>query len=183
MIVSWVDNSLTVGSDMTVAETKEGLMSRFDYEDCGELDGYVGFKITLIVDDVLKFTQPVILQRYADEFELPNCKCPTPAMARDCLTRYKAKDALGNIECTKFRSGVSKKMHVMHYSLPQIYNAVRYLSRHVSQPAPKYTKVILHCIKHCADRPNHGLILKLDKNGMGAETLCSPLVVGLTLIM
>ena len=36
-------------------------MSQFDCEDCGELDEYVGCKITRIGSDAIKFTQPVIL--------------------------------------------------------------------------------------------------------------------------
>jgi len=61
MIVSWIDDNLTVGSNTAVAKTKEGLMSRFDCEDCGELDEYVGYKITHIGNDAIKFTQTVTL--------------------------------------------------------------------------------------------------------------------------
>ena len=61
-ILSWIDDNLIVGSDGAVAKTKGGLMSRFDCEDCGELDEYDGCKITRIGGNALKFTQPVILK-------------------------------------------------------------------------------------------------------------------------
>ena len=70
-------------------------MSRFDCEDCGELDEYVGCKITRIGNNALKFTQPVILQSYTDEFDHPHRKFPTPATAGDCLTKCDEKNALG----------------------------------------------------------------------------------------
>ena len=114
-----------------MAKTKEGLVSRFDCEDCGELDEYVGYKITRICDDALKLTQPVILQSYTNEFELPNCKYPTPTMAGGCLTRCEVKDALGPIENIKYRSSVGKMMRVTQYSLPQTYIAVQDLTRRI----------------------------------------------------
>ena len=132
MIVSWIDDTLIVGSNTAVAKNEERLMSRFDCEDCGELDGYVGYKITRIGNDAVKFTHPVILQNYADEFELPNHNFPTPATAGDCLTKCEEKDALGPVEHTKYRSGVGKMMYVMKYSLLQTYNAVRDQARHMS---------------------------------------------------
>ena len=122
-----------------------------------------------IRDDALKFTQPVIFQNYTDEFELPNLNFPTPATAGDCLTKCKEKDALGPAQHTKYRVGVGKMMNVMQYSLSQTYNAVRDLARHMSQPAPKHMKAMLHCTKHCADRPNRGLVLKPDTKWDGSK--------------
>ena len=42
IIVSWIDGNLILGSDVAVEKNKKGLVSRFDCEDCGELDEYVG---------------------------------------------------------------------------------------------------------------------------------------------
>ena len=98
MMVSWIDDNLVVGSNETVAKTKGGLMSQFECKDCGELDEYVGCKITCIGNNALKFTQPVILQRYTDKFDLPNRKFPIPATAGGCLTKCDEKDALGPAE-------------------------------------------------------------------------------------
>ena len=60
---------------------------------------------------------------------------------------------------TKYRSGVGKMMHVMQYSTLRMYNVDRDLTRHMAQPAPKYTNEILHCMKHCAKRPARGVVL------------------------
>ena len=45
LIISWIDDNLILGSEKAVQETKDDLMSRFDCEDCGELNEYVGCKI------------------------------------------------------------------------------------------------------------------------------------------
>ena len=60
---------------------------------------------------------------------------------------------------TKYRSGVEKVMHVMQYSSPQIYNAIRDLVRHMTKPAPKHMKEMLHCMKHTTDRQKCDLVL------------------------
>ena len=46
IILSWIDDNLIVGSKQAVSVTKQALMSRFDCEDCGELDEYVGCRLT-----------------------------------------------------------------------------------------------------------------------------------------
>ena len=46
IIVSWIDDNLIIGSPETVKIVKEELMSRFECKVCGELDEYVGCKIT-----------------------------------------------------------------------------------------------------------------------------------------
>jgi hypothetical protein len=45
-------------------------MERFDCKDCGDIEEYVGCKIVRTKNS-LKFTQPVLMQSYNDEFELP----------------------------------------------------------------------------------------------------------------
>jgi len=142
-----------------VARTKENLTTRFDCEECGELDEYVGCKITRIGKSALKITQPVIIQSFSDEFDLPNRGCLAPERMGNVLTKADESDLLGLKEHTKYRSGVGKMMHVMQYSFPQIYNTVRDLARHMITPAPKHMKEMLHCMKHMADRLNCGLVL------------------------
>ena len=50
---------------------KDGFVSRFDCDDIGEVKEYVGCKIDKDVkDNIFKFTQPVMIQSFRDEFEL-----------------------------------------------------------------------------------------------------------------
>ena len=158
-----------MGSVKAVANTKKMLMDRFECEDCGELDDYVGCKIVRINDSALKITQPVIVQSYSDEFDLPNHTCPTPATMVNMLTKADKSMVVSPKEQTKYRSGVGKMMHVMQYSLPQTYNAVRDLARHMSKPADKHTKAMLHCMKHCAEHSDRGLVLQPTRKWDGTD--------------
>ena len=159
IIVSWIDDNLLIGKSEAVAIAKEQLMSRFDCEECGELNEYIGCKITRPDKYSLKFTQPVLLQSFEDEFDLPTRAAPTPARVGDVLTKSNEKDVLPPKSQTKYRCGVGKMMHVMQYSIPPIYNSVRDLARHMQQPGDKHMQAMLHCMKHCKDRPNRGLVL------------------------
>ena len=102
-------DNLIVGSPKAVEELKKELMDRFPCEDCGELDEYVGCKITR-TDTSLKFTQPVLLQSFTDVFDLPNTNYNTPAAAGSILTKYTDENALSGKEQTKYRSAVGKLM-------------------------------------------------------------------------
>ena len=54
-----------------VKESKKEVMKQLDFEDCRELNEYVGCKIERKGDD-LKLTQPVFMQSLKDELELPD---------------------------------------------------------------------------------------------------------------
>ena len=71
MWVSWIDDCLVGGSDKAVAKAKRAMMERFEYEDVGDIVEYVGCKIDIDRENqTIKFTQPVLLQSYEDEFDL-----------------------------------------------------------------------------------------------------------------
>ena len=55
MIVSSLDDNLIVWSQEVVKTVKHILTSRFDCEECGNLDEYVGCKLTKTTENSLKF--------------------------------------------------------------------------------------------------------------------------------
>jgi hypothetical protein len=77
--MSWIDDSLIIGSKKVVEKAKKDLIARFDCKDCGDLEEYVGCKIVR-TENSLKFTQPVLMQSYSNKFKLlTRCyKTPTP---------------------------------------------------------------------------------------------------------
>jgi hypothetical protein len=65
--LSWIDDCLVPGDNRAVEAAKEKMKSRFECDDLGELNKYVGCKIDSD-EDYVKFTQPVLIQSYEDEF-------------------------------------------------------------------------------------------------------------------
>lgn len=159
IMASWIDDNLIVGNEKVVLATKNDLMSRFECEDCGEITEYVGCKIVR-VGSKLKFTQPVLLQSFSDEFEMPSRKYNTPASAGTVLIPGTEAERLSAKEATKYRSGVGKLMHMMQYSRPEIYNAVRDCSRHMKEPTQVHFDAMIRIMKYCVDTPERGLTIE-----------------------
>ena len=108
-------------------------MLKLDCDDSGELKEYVGCKIER-KGNRIKLTQPVLVQSFADEFDIPpNTPCNLPAQHGKELTSDGIK--LSENEMKIFRSGVGKLLFLMRYSRPDILNAVRELSKWMSDGA------------------------------------------------
>jgi hypothetical protein len=78
---------------------------------------------------LVKLTQwPVMLQTFKDEFNLPNGPAPsTPETPGDALVKADPKDCIPADELFNYRSEVSKLLHMMRWTWPEIINAVREL--------------------------------------------------------
>jgi hypothetical protein len=146
LIVSWIDDSLIIGFKKEFEKTKKDIMERFECKDCGDIEEYMGCKIVR-TKNLLKFTQPVLMQSYNDKFELPKKSYRTPAPMGLVLVAGKKEEALGPVMQKKFCSGMGKAMHAMQYSKPETYNAVQDLSRHMHKATQDHFKAMLCVLK------------------------------------
>jgi hypothetical protein len=132
------------------------------------LNEYVGCKIDRNKDSV-KFTQPVLIQSYEDEFDLNKTRQVfTPADQGKVLMKCDKGTVLGGKEQTKYRSGVGKLLHMMRWSRPEIYNAVRELLRFVTTGASDaHMKAMKPSMEYCVETKDRGMLLKTDVKGNG----------------
>jgi hypothetical protein len=160
--ISWVGNCLAVGKKEAVKKAKEQMMSRFDCNKVGELKEYVGCKVDIDVEEQsVTLTQPVILQSFEDEFELPDGLSPrTPVIAGDVLVRGEVQEQVKHGEQKKYCSGVGKLIHMMRWSRPNTLNAFSELSRFMQGAMSAHTKAMLRVMKYCVGTPNRGVYLK-----------------------
>jgi hypothetical protein len=118
--LSWIDDFLVAVDKKAVEAAKEQMKSIFECDDLGELNEYVGCKIDRNEDSV-KFTQPVMIQSYEDEFELNKTRqVSTPSEQGNVLMKCDKGTELGGKEQTKYRSRVGKLLHMMRWSRPEI---------------------------------------------------------------
>ena len=89
--ISWIDDMLCIGHPKDVEKCKKEFMSKLECDDVGELNEYVGCKIER-TNDSMKFTQPVLLQSFKDEFALPNYTFDTPAIQGQVLRAVKEEE-------------------------------------------------------------------------------------------
>jgi len=126
----------------------------------GELNEYVECKIKQ-TDSTIRFTQPVLLQSFGDEFKCKAGKIQIPAEAGGNLEKCKTADALSEGEQTKYQSGVGKLQHMMHRSRPENYNAVRELSRFMIFGASKdHMLAMERVMNYCLTTRERGLLLE-----------------------
>jgi len=127
---SWVDDLIVTGEENTASHQKSKLKEMAPIDDCGNKDEYVGCKVDINRDDrELKFTQPVMIQSFQDEFNLSNKTPVTPAVPHSSLSHM--GEVISNSMMSYYRKGVGKLLHISRFTKPSIQNAVRGLSGRV----------------------------------------------------
>jgi hypothetical protein len=114
LFASHVDNNLIVGCDNNVKLAKRLLQDELDCEDIGQLKEYLGCKIDYDhTKGRMQITQPVLLQSFIDEFDLPDGAIPhTPAVPGSTLTKHPDDQLLDGKAALKYRSGVGKLLYM-----------------------------------------------------------------------
>jgi hypothetical protein len=100
--LSWIDDYLVAGDTRAVEAAKEQMTSIFECDNLGDLNEYVGCKIDRD-EDYVKFTQPVLVQIYDNEFYLKKTRHVfTPAEQGKLLMKCDQGTELGGKEQTKY---------------------------------------------------------------------------------
>ena len=131
--ITWVDDCLVIGRKEDCMKAKDELKTFFECDDVGELKEFVGMKLDIDRENATcKMTQPVLIQSFKDEFDLPGERPPNPAPAGELLKRGTDKEFVSKTEQKTYRTGVGKLLHMMRWTRPDVLNRVRELSRFVS---------------------------------------------------
>ena len=160
---SWVDDCLNVSPNRDKAlQCKDQLMGAMDCDDTGVMREYVGCMTEYNPGDgTLLITQPVLLQSFADEFELPKDPVETPAIPGQSLQETEFDDALDATEQRLYRKGVGKLLHCMRWSRVDLLNAVRELSRFMGRANQAHMKALLRVLRFAYDTRDCGLHFKV----------------------
>ena len=111
----------------------------------------------------MKLTQPVLLQSFEDEFDMPDGQAPnTPAIPSTISQDVEERNRVDCREQKTFRSGVGKLSHLKRWSRPEIGNAVRELTRMTGKAGMTHMTAMKRCMKCCLGTSERGLMLKPD---------------------
>ena len=131
---------------------------------------YVGCKIDRNVEEgSMKFTLPVMLQRFKDEFETSKKRPRTPAEAGTVLAKCSESAKVNRKRHTYFRQGVGKLLHMTRWSRPEVQNSVRELARHGCTPCEAHIKAMHRAMEPCASTPNRGWTLNPERKWDGKD--------------
>jgi hypothetical protein len=106
-----------------------------------------------------RLNQPVLLQSFSDEFELPvGGETPrTPATPGTVLQKGEVSDEVDEKEKFTYRSGVGKLLHMMKWTRPETLNSICELTRFLGVTARAHTAAMYRAMKYCVRTPNRGL--------------------------
>ena len=121
----------------------------------------------------MMITQPVMVQKFKDEFDLPmDGQTPkTPAVPGSVLTggaKVPERLRMPKKLQTKYRSGVGALLH-MRWTRPDILNAVRELSRYMSGAMVSHMAAMKRVMRYVVETPNRGLKLKPNATWDGSK--------------
>jgi hypothetical protein len=156
--LSWVDYCLCCGKRKGVMEAKQQMIERIGCDDVGEMKEYIGCKIDR-KGGQLKLAQPLLLQSFIDEFDLPNDKS-YPSTPAEPGSFFMKGDKLSMSEQRKYWSGVGKLLYLMRWSCPEIMNSVRELSRFMQEASKAHLTVMYRVMKYCVGTPKRGLMIE-----------------------
>ena len=155
--LSWVDDCLCIGNDNDVKEAKADIMKLFDCDDIDEFKEYVGCMIEHDMEKrSLVMTQPVMLQSFEDEFDLPAYDYASPAEPGKVLEEVHEGQELNPNEQSNFRKGVGKLLHMMRWTRPEIWNSVREVSRRMGLANQDHYKALMRIMKYCRTTRTRG---------------------------
>jgi hypothetical protein len=120
--------------------------------------------------NLLKFTQPVLMQSYNDKFELSKKSYRMQVPARLVLVAGKKEEALSPAMQKKYCSGMGKAMHARQCSKLEMYNAVQDLSCHMHEAMQDHLKAMLCVLKCSLDTVEQGVILKPSRKWDGSQS-------------
>jgi len=161
--ITWVDDCVIAGPKERVTEAKHQMMKLFDCEELGEMKEYVGCKVEYNREEgYMKLTQPVMIQSFSDEFELPeDGNSPrTPAEPGSVLSKGEERNLVKRDRQKFYRSGVGKLLHMMRWTRPEILNAVRETSKFMSGAVEGHVTAMKRIMLYCVGTPKRGLLLK-----------------------
>ncbi len=130
---TWVDDMIVAGSTQTeIDDEKKGLAEEFKTSELGPLNEYVGCKIEHDREaGTMKFTQPVLIQSFEDEFEIPEkIRDQSPAIAGQVL-KDEEDQPLDKETQSLYRKAVGKLLFLCRISRNDIQNAVRETTKFV----------------------------------------------------
>jgi hypothetical protein len=136
-------------------------MSQVECDDGGEVDEFVGCKIDHNKElHKLKLTQPVLLQSFADEFQMTGGQHNpgTPGIPAKTLQRGQ-EPSVDGARRTYYRSGVGKLMHLKRWSRPEMANALRDLSRYNTNSSEEHGEAMHRAMRYAVTTPERGVQL------------------------
>jgi hypothetical protein len=144
--------------DNIIASLKEG----FDVTDKGEIDDYLGVKVTQPTKDTIKLRQPHLIQQILDKVGmLPQSKTKDKAAPTSTILQWDL-DGSPFQEKWDYRCIIGKLNFLEKSTRPEIAYAVHQCARFVSNPREFHANAVKYLCRYLLGTKDAGIILCLD---------------------
>jgi hypothetical protein len=163
VLLIYVDDGILSGSsaDEIQAIIKE-LGELFNITDEGEIDAYLGVKISRPTSDTIELKQPHLIQQILDDMGMkPNTKTKDKAAPSSTILR---RDLNGKPfgENWDYRSVIGKLNFLEKSTRPEIAYAVHQCARFASNPKQSHANAVKYLCRYLMATKDKGLILRPD---------------------
>ena len=170
MWITWVDDCICIGPKQHVIAAKKAMAEWFELDETGPLKEYIGVKLDIDHEQkTMRMTQPVMIQSFKDEFDLPGEVHPTPAKEGEVLVGGKPEENVPKKMQKLYRKGVGKLLHMMRWSRPDTLNRIRELSRFVVGATAYHFACMLRVMDYIVCTAEKGWILAPVGNWDGID--------------
>jgi hypothetical protein len=106
------------GCEKEVMIMKENIKKYFECNDIGGIEEYVRKKVEIDCE-IIKLTQPVLIQSVKDEFEISDGEYPNNSgVPGSVLAAIIGDEELGEKDMKTYRSGIDKLLYLVCWSHP-----------------------------------------------------------------
>jgi hypothetical protein len=163
ILLIYVDDGILCGpSAKEIRIILAELATIFDITDEGEMDAYLGVKITRPTPDTIELTQPHLIQQILDDMGMKeNTKTKDKAAPSSTILRRDQNGEPFN-EKWDYRSVIGKLNFLEKSTRPEIAYAVHQCARFSSNPKKSHANAIKYLCRYLAATKTKGLILQAD---------------------
>jgi hypothetical protein len=163
ILLIYVDDGILCGTSADEIQTilKE-LGEFFNITDEGEIDTYLGVKISRPTSDTIELTQPHLIQQILDDVGMkPNTKTKDKAAPSSTILR-RDLDGKPFDEEWDYRSVLGKVNFLEKSSRPEIAYAVHQCARFSNNPKQSHANALKYLCRYLMATKDKGLILRPD---------------------
>jgi hypothetical protein len=163
VLLIYVDDGIICGADASdIQSVIDELGALFDITDEGEIDAYLGVKISRTSPQTIELAQPHLIQQILDDMGMkPNTKTKDKAAPSSTILR---RDLDGDpfVEAWDYRSVIGKLNFLEKSTRPEIAYAVHQCARFASNPKQSHANAVKYLCRYLFATKDKGLILRPD---------------------
>jgi len=172
-ITIWVDDLLIAGKNgRDIANVKGQLASDFAMKDLGELEHFLGMRITRRPNGDISIDQNGYIRQILKRFGMESSKPVfTPLAPGACLVKAADMED-GDVDLKLYQAMVGSKMYAMLCTCPDLAYAIQQLSQFNSNPTNAHVQAAKRALRYLQGSQTTGLVYSKHNGNIMIQAYC-----------